>query len=278
MNTGIGDAFNLGWKLGCVINGYASDRLLDTYQAERRPVAAEIVRYTSRDWNILIGHTVFSRLFRDHVLLPLLRSPAMQRRWLEAGSQLRVSYRGGPLAEVTLGERLWSFICQAPLAGDRAPNAVCRTLPRGEVTTLGNLMGARWTLLLFGGLAEDQSACAAVARHHLDGVQVIRILSSCSTDALGNVALSDSLGTETVVQDRDGAVTGAYRPAGHVAILLRPDGHVAWRSSRFAVGGLVAWLHRTLDAKNGDQFERIDGRLVSAPAQAHSGQQAARDF
>ena len=63
MNTGIGDAFNLGWKLSCVISGKASDRLLDTYEVARRPVAADVVRQTSRAWNILIGHTVFSRLF-----------------------------------------------------------------------------------------------------------------------------------------------------------------------------------------------------------------------
>jgi 4,5-epoxidase len=158
MNTGIGDVFDLGWKLGCVINGYASDRLLDTYEAERRPVATEIVRYTSRDWNILIGHTVFNRLFRDHVLLPLLRLPAIPAALARGGTQLRVSYRGGPLAEASLGERLWSLIHQAPLAGDRAPNVACRKLPSGAATMLGNLMSARWTLLLFGRLAKDRRA------------------------------------------------------------------------------------------------------------------------
>ena len=39
MNTGIQDAYNLGWKLGCVVEG-ASDMLLDTYEEERLPVAA----------------------------------------------------------------------------------------------------------------------------------------------------------------------------------------------------------------------------------------------
>jgi 4,5-epoxidase len=121
MNTGIGDAFNLGWKLACVICGAASDRLLDTYEAERRPVAAHVIQQTSWNWNILIGRTVFDRLLRNHVLLPLLRSPAMQQRWLDAGSQLKISYRGGPLAETTIADRLWSFGRDAPLAGDRAP-------------------------------------------------------------------------------------------------------------------------------------------------------------
>jgi 4,5-epoxidase len=47
MNTGIGDAFNLGWKLACVVTGVASDQLLDTYEAERRPVALSVIRQTS---------------------------------------------------------------------------------------------------------------------------------------------------------------------------------------------------------------------------------------
>jgi 4,5-epoxidase len=38
MNTGLGDAHNLGWKLALVIRGRAAERLLDTYEAERRPV------------------------------------------------------------------------------------------------------------------------------------------------------------------------------------------------------------------------------------------------
>jgi 4,5-epoxidase len=245
MNTGIGDAFNLGWKLAWVIHGNAADRLLDTYEAERRPVAADVVRQTSRAWNILIGHTVFNRSFRDHLLLPILRWPAMQRRWLETGSQLRVSYRRGPLAETTVGDWLWSFILRAPLAGDRAPNAACRMVPSGEVTTLGALVGAHWALLLFGGSAADRRACAVAARRNLDELRVIQVLSEDSEGGLAHV-----LETELVVQDDDGAMAGAYRFGRHSAILLRPDGHIAWRSSRLAPDGLVAWLHRSLDAPN----------------------------
>jgi 4,5-epoxidase len=245
MNTGIGDAFNLGWKLACVIRGNASDRLLDTYGAERRPVAADVVRQTSRAWNILIGHTVFDRMFRDHLLLPILRWPAMQRRWLESGSQLRVSYRGGPLAETTIGERLCSFIRHEPLAGDRAPNAACRMVPGGEATTLGALASARWALLLYGGSVADWRGCAAVARRDLDGLRVIRVLPRGSPDGV-----ADALETECTVRDEDGAIAGAYRPGPHAAILLRPDSHIAWRSAHFSPDGLVAWLRRSLEAND----------------------------
>jgi 4,5-epoxidase len=237
MNTGIGDAFNLGWKLACAIRGIAADKLLDTYEAERRPVAADVVRQTSRAWNLLVGRTAFDQLLRDHVLLPILRWPAMQQRWLETGSQLRISYRGGPLAPMTLGDRLLSFLDHRPLAGDRAPNVACRLVPGEEATTLGALIGANWALLMFGGSAAEQRGCAAAARRHLDALQVIRVLRR------GEDGVVDpcSRVTERAAQDHEDAIVRAYSPGRRAAILLRPDGHIAWRSSHLSPEALVAW-------------------------------------
>jgi 2-polyprenyl-6-methoxyphenol hydroxylase-like FAD-dependent oxidoreductase len=48
MNTGIQDAWNLGWKLGLATRGVADDRLLDSYEAERWPVGQFLLRYTDR--------------------------------------------------------------------------------------------------------------------------------------------------------------------------------------------------------------------------------------
>ncbi len=48
-NTGIGDAVNLGWKLAAVLHGWAPTELLDTYQAERRPIAADTIRIAARN-------------------------------------------------------------------------------------------------------------------------------------------------------------------------------------------------------------------------------------
>jgi hypothetical protein len=61
-------------------------------------------------------------------------------------------------------------------AGDRAPNAACHMASSGEATALGNLVRARWALLLLGVSTPDQDACVAAARRHLDRLQVIRVL------------------------------------------------------------------------------------------------------
>jgi 2-polyprenyl-6-methoxyphenol hydroxylase-like FAD-dependent oxidoreductase len=52
-NTGVGDAVNLGWKLAAVIHGWAPDALLDSYDAERRPVEAQTIELTQSNMKVL---------------------------------------------------------------------------------------------------------------------------------------------------------------------------------------------------------------------------------
>ena len=61
MNTGIGDAVNLAWKLAAVLGGRANPVLLDTYEAERIPFARSLVRTTDRVFEAVVGRGVFSR-------------------------------------------------------------------------------------------------------------------------------------------------------------------------------------------------------------------------
>ncbi len=98
MNTGMGDAENLAWKLALVVHGRAADTLLDTYAGERRPVATEVLAATSSLTELVLGRSRTGRMLRDHVLVRLLNLPLVQRLVWEQASQLKVSYRGGPLA------------------------------------------------------------------------------------------------------------------------------------------------------------------------------------
>ena len=75
MNTGIGDAENLAWKLALVVQGRADEALLDTYEAERRPLAAEVLRNTTTNTRVLLGEGALGRLLRDRVLTPITRLP-----------------------------------------------------------------------------------------------------------------------------------------------------------------------------------------------------------
>jgi 4,5-epoxidase len=97
MNTGIGDAENLAWKLAMVVNGRAGDRLLDTYEQERRPIAEEVLRGTTALTSFVLGMGAWRRILRDTVLLPLMNLPLAQRKLFETTSQLAITYRRGPL-------------------------------------------------------------------------------------------------------------------------------------------------------------------------------------
>jgi hypothetical protein len=116
MNTGIGDAVNLAWKLAAVLGGRADPVLLDTYEAERIPFARSLVRTTDRVFEAFVGRGVFSRTVRSFFLpfvLPLaLRFSAARRAQFRLVSQVRIAYRESPLSDGSAGE---------VHAGDRLP-------------------------------------------------------------------------------------------------------------------------------------------------------------
>ena len=152
LNTGIGDAENLAWKLTLVVRGHAGEALLDTYGAERRPVAAEVLAATSGLTGAVLGRGTTARLMRDHLLVPLLNRPAVQRLVWERASQLQITYRGGPLAP-----RSWAL--RSPRPGDRVPDLPCRTTD-GAPTTLHAALGPAWVVLT----PAEGDTCAAAAR------------------------------------------------------------------------------------------------------------------
>jgi 2-polyprenyl-6-methoxyphenol hydroxylase-like FAD-dependent oxidoreductase len=127
LNTSIGDAYNLGWKLAAVVGG-APHTMLDTYEAERRPIAAEVLGLSTK-------------------LLDAARQRGDMQRGRE-NHQLDLGYRDSTLSLV-LASDLRSATC-AVCPGDRAPDAPCRGAG-GQSTRLFNLFrGVHWTLLCNG--------------------------------------------------------------------------------------------------------------------------------
>ncbi|WP_405442220.1 FAD-dependent monooxygenase [Streptomyces avidinii] len=157
MNTGLGDAENLAWKLALVATGRAGGSLLDTYEAERRPVAAEVLKSTSAMTGMILGRTWWARVLRDHAFVPLLGRPLVQRLLWEKSSQLTLTYRTGPLgggAPYSRGLR----------PGDRVPDLTC-TRADGTATRLYGELPARWGLLTPSGGTTGE--WEAVADRHL---------------------------------------------------------------------------------------------------------------
>ncbi|MFI0897520.1 FAD-dependent monooxygenase [Streptomyces sp. NPDC020983] len=216
MNTGIQDAYNLAWKLALAVQGAAADGLLGSYDAERRPVGAEVV---------------------DRTVLHARQGGARADVLREA--QLLVSYAGSPVVAPPSGGG------PGPLPGDRAPDCHGLTgdIAAYPVRLFDLLRSPHHTLLLYAGedvAAEELRACATAARSAARGrVNVFAVLAPG--------AFGEGLGVPRV-HDRDAAFRRAYGAVAPEAFVIRPDGHLSARFPSPAPAALAAHLHASLRA------------------------------
>ncbi len=107
MNTGIGDAINLAWKLAAVLRGTAGAEVLDTYEPERIGFARRLVATTDRIFTLVTREGAMARFVRLHVVprvVPAAFALRASRRFLfRTVSQLVVNYRGCALSEGAAG-------------------------------------------------------------------------------------------------------------------------------------------------------------------------------
>ncbi len=115
MNTGIGDAINLSWKLAAVLQHKAAPSILDTYEEERLPFAELLVDTTDRAFKRMVARDKTSQFFRKHIFPPLLsflfRFPSLRHKVFKILSQIRITYRNSDLSSgqgtnVQSGDRL----------------------------------------------------------------------------------------------------------------------------------------------------------------------------
>jgi 2-polyprenyl-6-methoxyphenol hydroxylase-like FAD-dependent oxidoreductase len=120
MNTGLQDAYNLGWKLALVVKGQAGEALLGSYEDERIPVARRLLNTTDRAFKLIVADSWLAGLFRTKILARIaafaLSRKAIQDIAFRTVSQIGINYRSSPLSE-----SLQELPAAAPQAGDRFP-------------------------------------------------------------------------------------------------------------------------------------------------------------
>jgi hypothetical protein len=141
MNTGIGDAVNLAWKLAAVLQGRAPQSILDSYEPERIAFARRLVQTTDRAFSMVTSPSWSARFLRLEVfprlLAVLIKTRAMRRFMFRMVSQTAVNYRGSPLSEGRAG---------AVHGGDRLP-----WVPLGEGTdNFAPLASIGWQMHVYG--------------------------------------------------------------------------------------------------------------------------------
>ena len=148
MNTGIGDAINLAWKLKAVLDGRAPDALLDSFEAERIGFARRLVRTTDQVFSLASSEgslANFVRLWVAPVAIPaaFLFGPVRAFAF-QTVSQIGLSYRGGPLSEGKAG---------GVHGGDRLP-----WVPGPEGDNHAPLSAMRWQVHAYGAARPELAA------------------------------------------------------------------------------------------------------------------------
>lgn len=198
LNTGVQDAVNLGWKLGQVVNKTSPDSLLDSYHAERHPVARRVLRNALAQM-ALLHPDERAQALRDTVS-DLLAMDEPRTCFAAMMSGLDIHY--------DLGEG-------HPLVGRRMPDLDLVT-PGGSLRVFDLLRDARPVLLNFGETGRIDIAPWAERVPTVDAKHVDR----CVLPVLGAVSAPP-------------------------AVLIRPDGHVAWAGAgtdRALRDALATWF------------------------------------
>jgi len=214
MNTGIQDAYNLGWKLGLAVRRRGSAGLLDSYDAERRPVGASVLAQTGRLLRTASLANPVGRFLRDTVMGLLLQRARVQRTLTRQLSQLAVAYPGSPIVMSS-----WRHAHQGVGAGERAPDGpiVDGTTSR-RLTLFEALRGTGHVLLGFGAGDEQGpliEAAAAVRARSPDDLSVLLVAPGDGPPPRGFSH-----------RDPGGRLHGRYGASAPSLYMIRPDGYV----------------------------------------------------
>lgn len=218
-NSGMRDAFNLAWKLALVVNGKAGERLLDTYQQERRDHAKAMIDLSVTAGNVLAPAKRWHGNVRDGISWLLNYIPPVKRYFLEMRFKPMPQYREGALV-------VDASVKNSPVGKMFIQPKVTRE--SGEVTLLDDVIGANFAIIGWGcnplwGMSEQQ-----IARWRALGTQFIQVVPDVQIhtpqdNVEGVIRLGDTqnrLKTWFAAQDASLAV---IRPDRFVAALAIPQ-------------------------------------------------------
>ncbi len=205
MNTGIGDAVNLAWKLAAVLHRRAPESVLDSYEPERLAFARRLVATTDRAFTAVTSDSLIARTIRLEVvprlLQPLFAKKRFRRYMFRTVSQTLINYRESPLSEGQAG---------TVHGGDRLP-WVNTNAGGNAMSNFAPLTSVAWQVHVYGDTTADvQSVCE-----------------------------QRQLSLHTFPWTTEAARAGLRRDAMY---LLRPDGYVALATTENNADAITTYL------------------------------------
>lgn len=248
MNTGMQDAWNLGWKLALVTKG-AEDVLLDSYEAERHPVGARVVELTTRASRLATIRAPGLHQLRDALVGAAAGAPRIRHRFETGLAELDIAYSHSPIVGEHVGRgmgrpvhRPGGEVIDLIDPGARVPYVDGLQGPDGASTDLRSSLapGTHTALVVVPPDSEDEPDPAVLA----DGV----------VDALGDLAVvvvvgrgdTDAGSPHTTLVDADGRVAQALGISDPAVVVVRPDGYVGYVALPPETEALAHYRHALL--------------------------------
>jgi hypothetical protein len=244
MNTGMQDAYNLGWKLGLVLNARSPASLLDSYHPERYQAGRDMLYLTDHLHRALLREQPYlslSETLRQKLAAVLAGQEVIQQRMRRAVAELNIGYRHSPV--VAEHHRLlprprrahasvlgWHDFGAGPRAGDRAADARLMLCPgRESVRFFQRLRGTTHHLVLFAGaLATGEThrqlqALADTTMHaYPDRIEPHLIVPHELPEDVGDKG--------EILLDPRGELHHRYGARNACLYVVRPDGYIGFRS------------------------------------------------
>src|SRR3990167_43807 len=234
MNTGLQDAFNLIWKLALVIKGHSHQKILASYSAERKPVAAEIVKMTDRATHLIANQNAMVIWLKTLAFKMVNRFQSLQHKIVNHIAQLDYEYKDSTIIDYTHRINL-----RAPKPGCRLPNIALKR----QQFMFSLLEPHRHTLLifLFNTTAEKQAV----------------ILSSSICSQYKNLITPVIISTVKKLPQRNNVIQTTRRLLNkklHINVnavyLIRPDHYISYCQKNFGADELLMYLGQTFTSEH----------------------------
>jgi len=229
MNTGLQDAYNLAWKLAGVVNGQLKETILDTYAAERMPVAKELLNTTDRIFKVVMSTNWLTMLFKKWVLPKLLKFAWSKQNTREVffrrASQIYISYRDSTISlNLSNADNI--------KAGDRLPYLKVFDEKKQEETDLHEWCSKPgFTLVVLGKLQE------------IDLFTLAKWITQKYTASLNFFYLPPSTKNEAVFK------TFEISEGKKKALIVRPDMHIGFINDVVDIEMMDNYLDNVLGLK-----------------------------
>ena len=244
MNTGMQDGYNLGWKLGLVLNARSPASLLDSYHPERHQAGRDMLCLTDHLHRALLRgepQLSLSETLRQKLAAVLAGQEVMQQRMRRAVAELNIGYRHSPIVaehhSLLPGFRGshasllgWHDFGAGPRAGDRGTDARLMLCPgRESVRFFQRVRGTKHHLVLFAGTLATgethrrlQALADATIHAYPDCIEPHLIVPH---ELPGDLA-----GKGEILLDPRGELQHRYGARSACLYVDRPDGYIGFRS------------------------------------------------